>query len=515
MWLFAGAATCGESLAADWPQWCGGPSRNAVSPERNLPETFDPGRSRKWGDANAPFPPGRNVRWKARLGFQTFSSPVVAEGRILIGTTWLAAKDPTQPYPRGTGWLLCLDERTGRKLWDLLIPRRMWGGGIYPDGGYGVCSTPTIVDGLAYLVSNRGEVLCLDLDGQANGNDGPFTDEGAYLSAYDAQVRHSLRTRQVRPTDGDIVWAYDMLAELKICPQDASCCSPLVHGRFVYVCTGNGVNAAETSVPYPSAPSLIALDRRTGHLAAVDAERIGAGVFKGQWSSPALCRVNGRELIILGGGDGRCYAFRPVGREELARGTLAKVWSVDCNPPAYRWRDGKPVAYQGRSPGGPSEIIATPACRDGRVYVAIGRDPVYRAGPGNLLCIDAAEGRIRWSSTAVGRSVSSVAVAGGLVYAAETAGKVLCLDADTGKLRWALAAPGPIWSSPLAADGKVFIGCTKGLLVLAAGTAGRLLGRIDLPGGVYAAPCAANGVLYVAASRALYAATATAPLAAR
>jgi hypothetical protein len=34
------------------------------------------------------------------------------------------------------------------------------------------------VDGnRVYVVGNRGEILCLDRDGQANGNDGPFLDE--------------------------------------------------------------------------------------------------------------------------------------------------------------------------------------------------------------------------------------------------------------------------------------------------------------------------------------------------
>ena len=34
----------------------------------------------------------------------------------------------------------------------------------------------------AYLVSNRGEVLCLDVHGMANGNDGPYSDEARFMA---------------------------------------------------------------------------------------------------------------------------------------------------------------------------------------------------------------------------------------------------------------------------------------------------------------------------------------------
>ena len=39
------------------------------------------------------------------------------------------------------------------------------------------------VDGdRAYVLDNRGVVLCLDVRGMANGNDGPFRDEAAYMT---------------------------------------------------------------------------------------------------------------------------------------------------------------------------------------------------------------------------------------------------------------------------------------------------------------------------------------------
>ena len=44
---------------------------------------------------------------------------------------------------------------------------------------------PPIEGNRVYLVNDRTDVLCLDLEGLANGNDGPFQDEAEYLAAAD------------------------------------------------------------------------------------------------------------------------------------------------------------------------------------------------------------------------------------------------------------------------------------------------------------------------------------------
>ena len=41
----------------------------------------------------------------------------------------------------------------------------------------GTCSGPLVDGSRVYVVGNRGEILCLDREGQANGNDGPFRKE--------------------------------------------------------------------------------------------------------------------------------------------------------------------------------------------------------------------------------------------------------------------------------------------------------------------------------------------------
>ena len=174
---------------------------------------------------------------------------------------------------------------------------------------------------------------------------------------------------------------------------------------------------------------------------------------------------------------------------------LKLVWSYDCNPPEYRYRDGKPIDYYDgdrRKPDGlnkkndetyvgPSEVIATPVFHQGRVYVAIGQDPAHGNGVGLLHCIDASqEGDITqtgcvWTYRDIQRTMATAAVADGLVYVPDITGKVHCVDAETGQRRWLYDTGAETWGGVLVADGKLFCGNQRAIHILNAGTRPELL----------------------------------------
>jgi outer membrane protein assembly factor BamB len=491
--------------ADDWPRWGGTPAHNMVSPARGLPETFrlgpiDPETS------EMDLAKGEHLKWVVKLGTETHGSPVVIGGKLLIGTNnppARGAKANRNAHVPG-GWLLCVDAQTGQPVWDLVTPKLPEKRAPHSDTGYGICASATVEGERIYLVTNDAEVLCLDLRGMANGNDGPFQDEGRYMAGAFNDPQGAVPAVEVKPTDADILWRYDLLAEHDVHPHDASSSSVLVLDDLLYVCTGNGINREEDKVLNPLAPSLIVLDKQTGKLVAADDEKIGTRLLKGQWTSPSLCQVGGRPLIIYGGGDGLCYAFEPVRRLAAGQPTvLKKVWAVDCNPPDCRLRNGKPVTY--REKDGPSEIIGTPVCLGERVYVTIGRDPHRGAGKGCVTCLDAARGAAVWSCDKIGRSMSTVSVLDGLLYVGETFGAVHCLDAATGESVWSHKVDGQIWGSTMVADGKVYLPYSKGLLVFATGNEKKLLATIKLDSPCLSTPCAVDGVLYVATQEYLYA----------
>jgi outer membrane protein assembly factor BamB len=488
-----------------------------VAYEKGLPDFFVPGE-KKTNGSGIDLATTRNVKWVARLGSQTYGNPTVANGRVFVGTNDFAIADPKYQSTRG-GMVECFDEATGKLLWKLVIPRKETKDPNFnfDNLDLGVCSSPTVDGDRLYLVTNRCEVICLDVRGMANGNNGPVTDEGRYTAG--------LGKPAVTPgaNDGDIVWRYDMIEKLPVWPQDAANCSILVHGDFLYVCTSNGVDRSHDRLPFPLSPSLIVLDKKTGRLVAKDDEKIGTRTFHGHWSNPSLGRVGGKDLVFFGGGDGVCYAFEPLDKMPAGVVPLKKVWSFDCNPPHYRFKDGKPIPYRAgdyrqhrgnNNDGkfiGPSEIIATPVFYKNRVYVAIGQDPWHGRGRGMLSCIDATKtgdvtktGKV-WTYDKIGRSLSSVSIADGLLYVAETFGPLHCLDAETGRCYWTHDTKAEIWGSSLVADGKVYLGTQKSFWVFAAGREKNVLHEMHLGAPVYTTPIVANGVLYVASHRYLWA----------
>ncbi len=488
--------------------------RNMSSLEPGIPAAFVPGSKRPDG-SGIDLSTTTNIKWIAKLGHKTYSSPVVAGGKVFIGTSDSTLDDP-RFEPTGGGVLLCLDEATGRLLWRLVVPRLTTGkkSTDFDAMGLGICSTPAVDGDRVYVVTNRDEVLCLDVNGMANGNVGPFTDERHHWTT----AGHT--PMEQGPRDAHIIWRFDMVA-LPVFPHDAAASSVLVYGDVLYVGTGNGVD--NKVPPLPDAPSLIALDKRTGRLLAAEHEGIGACVFHGQWSSPSLGRVNTRPLVFFGAGDGVCYAFDALTATDGSFQYLHKVWSYDCTAPYRLDTDGKPIDYwsgdrregRGNRDDGrfvsPSEIIGTPAFYRNRVYVAIGQDPQHGRGRGLLTCIDASKfgditktGKI-WSYDKIDRSLSSIAIADGLVYAADMPGRVHCLDARTGECYWVCDCKSDIWTLPLVVDGKVFVGTRKGLCVLAAGRYPQLLSNIPLGSAVGSMPVAANATLLVAAQGYLWA----------
>jgi outer membrane protein assembly factor BamB len=485
-------------LAADWPQWGGTAQRNMVSAERDLPESFLPGEKDPQGVGIRP-ETTRNVLWTARLGSMACSSPVIANGRLFIGSC--ADKQ---------GLFSCYDALAGKLLWRWIAPPRdvhkRLDGRQFQFSNFprtlGVCSSAAVDGNRVYFVNQRLEVVCLDVRGDGDG----------------------------KPKK---LWTFDMWA-MGVRPSDACNCSVLVLGDCVYACTSNGVDRDCTAhthdefrkVPAPDAAMLIVLEKQTGRLIASDDAHTGPRLLHGQWSSPSAGTVNGQNLVFLGGGDGVCYAFEALPAIPQQPIKLRTAWRCDCVPAEYkRFGSLDPVAHYclgdvrrsdtiNKNDGtlaGLCEIIATPVFHEGRVYVAVGRDPEHGRGRGALWCIDASRqgdvtssGKV-WCYQGLDRSLSTVSIADGLLYVADVAGRLHCLDARTGQCLWIHETKSVVWGSTLVADGKVYLPTAKHLWILAAGREKRVLDHINLGSSIWATPVAAKGVLYLASKNFLWA----------
>ena len=489
-------AATGLAQGGDWPQWGRDRTRNMASGETNLPARFSMGKF-IGNSEELDLSTAENVKWVAKLGSPAYGNPTVAGGRVYVGTNNDSPRDPRFEGDRSC--VYCLDEKTGELIWQLNVPKL--GTGKVSDWEFlGICSSPAVEGDRVYLVTNRCEVICLDANGMADGNDGPYTDEGQYMAG------PGNPPMEVTGKDADIIWVMNMIDECGVFPHNITSCSVMIVGDRIWTSTSNGVDYGHVATPSPDAPSLIVLDKKTGALLGEEALGLSRRIFHSNWSSPAYLKTDETELAIFGGPDGFLYAFKPEPvMGEDGYGVLEEAWRYDCNPPEYRMLDGKPIKYATRK--GPSEVLATPIVYEGRIYAVIGQDPEHGEGLGNLVCVDEKGNKV-WSYQNINRSMSTMSIADGLLFAADYSGYVYCLNAETGEEYWKHDTFAHIWGSTLVADGKVFVGTEDGFLMVLPATVeyskDKVL-EIDVMTPVYSSPIAANGVLYVATSTHLFA----------
>ena len=469
--------------AADQPQWGQAWTRNLTSNEKNLPSTFDPVIK-------------KNVKWVIDLGTQTHSTPIVAGGRIFIGTNNSNPRDPRHVGDRGV--MMCLDEKDGHLLWQLVVPK-------LEDDKYldwpetGMSSEGTIEGDRAYTVTNRGELVCLDVHGMANGNDGPYQDEGKHLA---------LRGEPAMtpgPLDADIIWMLDMKEACGIWCHDGAHSSVLIHDDHLYVNTGTGVDNTHRLIRRPNAPSLIVVDKNTGRYLARENEKISPNIFHSTWSSPSLAEIDGIPTVFFCGGNGISYAFDLLEKNSPTGEVvpLTKRWSYHLDPEAPKTMVHR---FTTNRQEGPSNIYGMPVIADGKLFIAGGGDVFWGKNQSWMKCVNPKNGREIWSYALGKHTLTSAAVKDGLVYATDSDGVVHCIDETTGKNVWTHEMNGTFWASPMVADGKIYLGTRKGnFCILAEGREKKVFTNLELKAPISATVTAANGVIYLATMKQLWA----------
>jgi outer membrane protein assembly factor BamB len=478
----------------DWPQWGGSHFRNNVPAGKGIATT--------WNTET-----GENIKWSAKLGSETYGNPVIANGKVFIGTNNGSGYMKRYPNRVDLGCLICFDEETGEFLWQH-SSEKLPSGRVNDWPNQGICSAPLIVGDRVWYVSSRGEVVCLDTEGFRDGeNDGPFKAEKPDKPDVEWDEQH----------EADVVWKFDMMGKLGVFQHNMCSCSVTFAGDTLFVNTSNGVDEAHLILPQAQAPSFIAMNMYSGEVLWTD-NSPGENVLHGQWSSPGYGVFNGQEQVLFAGGDGWLYAFDPKGEE----GKSKLLWKFDCNP--------KDSVYLLGGRATRNHLIATPVVYDGLVYIAVGEDPEHGEGVGHLWCIDPtkrgdvsptivvnsadpskpiAHKRIKALEPDMGdiekenpnsaavwhymgnnpqlsredeeklrrdgkpvpkgdfaqtmhRTCGTVAIKNNLLFVADFSGLFHCLDAKTGKAHWTYDMLAASWASPLIVEDRVYIGDEDG-----------------------------------------------------
>jgi outer membrane protein assembly factor BamB len=517
----------------NWAQWGGSGNRNAVGHVTRVPLDFRVGDFER-ATGNWLKETSRHIRWVAPLGSQSYGSPIVAEGRVFISTNNGHGHLKRFPPEVDLGVLLCFSADDGKLLWQYSA-QKLRTGRKHDWPMQGIVSSPVVEGERLWLVTNRCEVVCLDVRGYADmEDDGP-----------------EKLDRGIAPDDvneADVVWKLDMMADLGVSPHNMSTCSPTLYKDVLFICTSNGVDESHVKIPAPDAPSFIALDKRTGELLWSD-NSPGKNILHGQWSSPSVAVLGGVPQVLFGGGDGWLYSF---GADIWKDGKPELLWKFDANPKESKWNLG------GR--GTRNEFITTPAICNGRVYFATGQDAEHGEGVGHLWCIDptkrgdvsaelavlgdaktiiphrreqavdAARGELaianpnsaviwhyrQFDRSGDGkidfeeqfhRSINTPVIEGNLLFAPDFSGLVHCLDAHTGKPHWVCDLEATTWGSPTIVNDHVLVGDEDGDVAIFRVSADAKLSlsdersplhEINMNNSIYGSPTVAGNTIYIA-----------------
>jgi outer membrane protein assembly factor BamB len=504
--LFAGAL---PQTRADWPQWGGSSLRNSAAQAQHLPVRWQMGalepKTGRWLGS-----PDKQIKWVARLGSECYGSPVVADGKVFCATNNGAGYLARYPAKTDLGCLLAFAAADGRFLWQL-SREKLPGGQDVDWPSQGICCAPLVEGKRLWIVTNRGEVLCLDSQGSHEGKN-----------------------------EASIVWGVDMPRQLQSVQRYMCSCSVTAAGDLLLTGTSNGADTHD-KIPAPDAPSFVALDKRTGAVVWTD-NSPGRNILEGQWASPAFAVLGGVPQAIFGGGDGWLYSFLA---EPTSDHKAKLLWKFDCNP--------KDAVWEGSGSGARNHLVATPLIYEGKVYIGTGQDPQNGEGPGDLWCIDPTKrgdvsaevvvdkdgksvpaGRLKGVDADAGqqvrpsansaaiwhyrgssakpsggtssdfqstmhRTLSSGAIQDGLLVVGDLPGLVHCLDAATGKVYWTHDMKAELWGGALIADGKIYLGTGEGdVVVFALSKQKQLLAKNEMGNPIFTAPAVADNVLYFA-----------------
>ncbi|MFO0812835.1 MAG: PQQ-binding-like beta-propeller repeat protein [Gemmatales bacterium] len=146
--LLLALSVAGVLHAEDWPQWMG----------KN--------RDGRWNETGTidQFPAdGAKVLWRKPLQ-GGYAGPAVANGKVFVfdyqrGEGKLNNNPGTRPKFNGKERLLCLDAKTGDKLWEY-----QYAAPYEISYGSGPRCTPTVHEGHVYILGAEGHLACIDTE---------------------------------------------------------------------------------------------------------------------------------------------------------------------------------------------------------------------------------------------------------------------------------------------------------------------------------------------------------------
>ena len=317
------------------------------------------------------------LKWTFKAGGPIVTSPVIADGIVYI-----AALD---------GHLYAIDQKSGKEKWN--FKSRM-----------PIASTPAISGDSLYFVSSVGALAALDIKtGKPK-----WTLPVEYERRFEAKNLHGLPSAAQTIPD-----AWDLFTS-----------SPAVANGKVYFGSGDGgvyaVDAQSGTLQWKFS---------TNDVVHASPAVVNNTVYIGSWDSYlyAIDADSGQLKWSFKTGEDNTI-HNQVGFQSSAAVVDDTVY-VGCRDAHVYAVDAATGHKKWDYPTSKSWVIATPAVRDGVVYVGT-------SDSSRFMALDAKTGRLRFDFKAGAYVFSSAAIAGGLAYVGDHNGRLFAIDAKTGNKVW-------------------------------------------------------------------------------
>jgi len=381
--------------AADWPQWRG-PDRSGISRETGLLQ--------EWPKD------GPKLRWKRTDIGPGYSTPVVAAGKVYVQTT----KDKDE-------FALCLDEKTGKDLWNTPIGAVGVNRGLpYP----GTRSSPTVDGDRVYCLSSAGELNCLTTDGKVKWKKDLVKDLGGVVGTE------------------KMSWAYSE--------------SVLVDGDLV-ICTPGGKEAA-----------LAALNKQTGEVVwkCAPPENDPA-----EYSSIMVTEAGGVKQYVTFLRKGVVGVDAKTGKFLWRYGRTVDEGANIMTPVVYQDKlfvsasRGGGAVLELKAEGGkvePKEVYFSKSLGTSIGSAVLVDGHLYGTTLNGLYCVEFATGKEKWVEKPIGNA--SICFADGRLYVrSHASGDIILVEAnpaeyvEKGRVKQPDRSKTAAWPHPVVANGGLYV----------------------------------------------------------
>ena len=428
--------------AENWPQWRGPHLNGTSTTAKNLPTTWSKTENVKWSLALPSWAAATPIIWgetvlvtSAQEGFQQLRQPRRSgrkKGRPRVG---YGDPRPDPASDKNKMYLMAVNRADGSVRWSKLI-----GAGNLLFRKQNLASPSPVTDGKhIWTMTGAGTLKCFDFDGNQ-------------------------------------VWQRDIQQDYgRFGLNHGYANSPLLHKGRLYIQVLHGMKTDDPSYVF-------AVDTKTGRtLWRVERPTDAVAESPDDYSTPVLATVNGKQQLVVSGGD---Y----VTGHDLDSGK--ELWRMGGLNPNHD-RMYRTIASSIVN----NDLVYTSSTR-GRPFIAF-----HPGGSGDIT-----GSNMVWKND-LGPDVPTPTTDGKIIYVINDRGIAVAFDAKTGDLVWdrRRIEPGTYSSSPILADGKIYATSEDGTTtVLKAGPEFGIIAVNKLGSHTLATPSPAGNEIFIRTAEHLY-----------